>query len=282
MIGSDIFEQLRITPQNITAVHGGDINEAFCITAGTQQFFLKINKSHINTDMLAKEANGLNVLRAHTQLKVPQVLQTGSGAEHQFLLLEWLDKAYPTKDSCYRFGCGLAELHKERQPYFGFEENNYIGSLPQTNTPFDNWPEFYANCRILPLIKELADCGRLHSKDIARAEKFCVAIKNIFPEEKPSLLHGDLWSGNYISTADQGFAIFDPAVYYGHREMDIAMTKLFGGFPVDFYRGYNDTYMLEKGWPERLPYAQLYPLLVHALLFGGHYISNVRTVISGF
>jgi fructosamine-3-kinase len=109
-----------------------------------------------------------------------------------------------------------------------------------------------------------------------------LAIKDIFPEEKPSLLHGDLWSGNYISTSDQGFAIFDPAVYYGHREIDMAMTKLFGGFPEDFYRGYNDVYALEKGWLNRLSYAQLYPLLVHAVLFGGAYISNVRAVISGF
>ncbi|HTG57658.1 MAG TPA: fructosamine kinase family protein, partial [Niabella sp.] len=220
--------------------------------------------------------------RTNTQLKVPNVIQTGTVNNYQFLLLEWLEKGSPTKDSCYRFGCGLAELHKEGQPYFGFEENNYIGSLPQVNTPYDNWPEFYAKCRILPLIKKLADSGHFHSKDIARAERFCVSIKNIFPEEQPSLLHGDLWSGNYISTANQGFAIFDPAVYYGHREMEMAMTRLFGGFPADFYRGYSDVYALEKGWPERLPYAQLYPLLVHAVLFGGSYIGKVRAVISGF
>lgn len=282
MIRSDILEKLRITPKTINAVHGGDINEAFCITTETQQFFLKINKTQANTDMLAKEANGLNKLRAHIQLKVPQVLQTGLVGKHQFLLLEWLDKVPPLKESYYRFGSAIAQLHREHQPYFGFEENNYIANLHQVNTLFNNWPEFYTNCRILPLIKNLADSGRLTSKDIVQAEKFCVAVKNIFPEENPALLHGDLWSGNYISTSEQEFAIFDPAVYYGHREMDMAMTKLFGGFPIEFYRGYNDVYPLEKEWPERLRYAQLYPLLVHAILFGGHYIGNVRAILRDF
>lgn len=278
----DIFEKLQIRPQSITTVHGGDINEAFCITTETQRFFLKINKTQVHTDMLAKEADGLNVLRAHTQLKVPQVLQTGSAHDHQFLLLEWLDKATPLKESYYNFGQGIAQLHKERQPYFGFNENNYIGSLPQINTSFNNWPDFYANCRILPLMKKLVDSGLLTSKDFTQTEKFCTAVKSIFPEEQPALLHGDLWSGNYICTAEHGFAIFDPAVYYGHREMDLAMTKLFGGFPAEFYTGYSNVYPLEKGWPERLPYAQLYPLLVHAVLFGGHYISSVRSVVSVF
>ncbi|MGE9313014.1 fructosamine kinase family protein [Niabella sp. CJ426] len=282
MLSNSILEQLIVTPENISEVHGGDINKAYCIETKTQRFFLKINNAGFYPNMFIREAGGLNILRTHTQLKVPNVIQTGTVNTYQFLLLEWLEKAYPPKGSYYQFGCGLAELHKERQPCFGFEENNYIGSLPQTNTPFDNWPEFYANCRILPLIKKLADFGRLHYKDIAQAERFCLAIKNIFPEEKPSLLHGDLWSGNYISTSDQGFAIFDPAVYYGHREMDMAMTKLFGGFPEDFYSGYNNVYALEKGWLNRLSYAQLYPLLVHAVLFEGHYINDVTAILRHF
>jgi fructosamine-3-kinase len=281
MISPRIFEKLQIAPQSVTPVHGGDINKAFCITTATQQFFLKINKT-ANADMLVKEAKGLNILRAHTRLKVPLVLQTGSEGEYQFLLLEWLHNTYPAQASGYRFGQGVAQLHRHSQPCFGFEENNYIGTLHQVNTLTGNWPDFYAHCRILPLIKKLADSGQLSFKDGTRAETFCSAIKNIFPDEPPSLLHGDLWSGNYISASAHGFAIFDPAVYYGHREMDIAMTKLFGGFPVDFYTGYNDAYPLEKGWPERLPYAQLYPLLVHAVLFGGHYTANVRSILNDF
>lgn len=282
MFISSILEELKIYPKSIKGVHGGDINEAFCITTETQQFFLKVNKASLYPGMFICEASSLAILRAHTPLKVPQVIQTGSNGEYQFLLLEWLDKATTIEYPPYQFGQGVAELHLTSQTCFGFNENNYIGTLPQVNTLTERWCDFYANCRILPLVKMLADNGRFSAADVNSAEKFCRSVENIFPEEKPALLHGDLWKGNYTITADGQIAIFDPATYYGHREMDMAMTRLFGGFADEFYAGYNDLYPLEKGWLKRLPYAQLYPLLVHAVLFGGSYTSQVRSILQVF
>lgn len=282
MVVNSILNKLSINPKSILPLQGGDINKTYAITTSTQKYFLKINTAKLYPAMFIQEANGLHILRNHTSLKVPKVIETGVFNEYQFLLLEWIEKSESNSPVFYQFGEGIAELHLNSQHDYGFKHDNYIGNLPQINTRTPNWPEFYANCRLLPLVKLLRDQRLLSSADVAQANQFCASIKNIFPEEKPALLHGDLWSGNYAMTAGGSTAIFDPAVYYGHREMDIAMTKLFGGFSENFYRGYNDVYALEKGWLERLPYAQLYPLLVHAVLFGGHYIQNVRSVISEF
>ncbi|MGC4235389.1 MAG: fructosamine kinase family protein, partial [Niabella sp.] len=155
------------------------------------------------------------------------------------------------------------------------------GGLQQVNTPCKSWADFYTNHRILPLVKTLADAKIFSAKDIKAAESFCASLDGFFPDEKPALLHGDLWGGNYFTTQNGLTSIFDPAVYYGHREMDIGMTRLFGGFSPEFYAGYNEIYPLKNGWEQRLGYSQLYPLLVHAVLFGGHYVSNVREILYG-
>jgi fructosamine-3-kinase len=130
----------------------------------------------------------------------------------------------------------------------------------------------------MPLAKQIFDTG---SREMKNAELLCGKLNQLFPREHPSLLHGDLWSGNFMCSA-KGPAIFDPAVYCGHREMDLGMTKLFGGFDNEFYEAYNHTYPLEKDWQKRVPLAQLYPLLVHAILFGGGYASNAANIIRSF
>jgi fructosamine-3-kinase len=173
-------------------------------------------------------------------------------------------------------------MHKQPQEYFGSNEDNYIGSLEQDNDPHDEWHSFYTECRIRPLVKKLFDAGDFSATDIRDADIFCHKLKTIFPGEPPSFLHGDLWAGNYMITSSGYASIFDPAVYCGHREMDIGMTKLFGGFDQRFYEAYNEIYPLEKEWEKRLPITQLYPLLVHAVLFDGHYISEVKHVFSTF
>ncbi|WP_114791387.1 fructosamine kinase family protein [Niabella yanshanensis] len=282
MVANNILNKLSITPKSIIQLNGGDINKAYAVTTATQRYFLKINTALLYPAMFIREANGLHILKNHSQLKVPEVIETGVLNDYQFLLLEWIEEDKATIPLLYQFGEKIAEMHLNSQPDYGLKDDNYIGSLPQINTLTSNWPEFYANCRLLPLVKLLRDKHLLSSGDVAKANQFCASIKNIFPEEKPALLHGDLWSGNYLRTASGSIAIFDPAVYYGHREMDIAMTKLFGGFPDEFYIGYNDRYPLEKGWHNRLAYAQLYPLLAHAVLFEQPYINRVRTILHRF
>lgn len=232
--------------------------------------------------MFKKEAAGLDLLRKFSSLIIPQVITAGNCNDQQYLLMEWLDKGIPQKDMPEKFGQALAQMHKQPQQYFGFTEDNYIGSLKQINTRHNEWYSFYADCRILPLVKMLLDNGSFTSEDLSNAESFCRELKNIFPVEPASLLHGDLWSGNFLIHSSGHAAIFDPAVYCGHREMDIGMTKLFGGFDQRFYTAYNEVYPLAKGWEQRHELTQLYPLLVHAVLFGGHYVSQTRGIIARF
>ena len=232
--------------------------------------------------MFEKEANGLEQLREACRFIIPQVIKHGSCDDQQYLLLEWLEKGTPAKDMWENFGAGLATMHRQAQPYFGNNEDNYIGSLEQINTRSLEWHSFYTECRIMPLVKKLVDAGTYSLTDMQAAGTFCNQLKDLFPPESPALLHGDLWAGNYLITSSGDPAIYDPAVYFGHREMDLGMSKLFGGFDRGFYDSYNATYPLEKNWQERLPFTQLYPLLVHAILFGGHYVAATRNIFSSF
>lgn len=282
MNAEKIFESLGIKADSIEPVHGGDISQAYCVYSGKGKYFLKTHDTEPFPNLFATEANGLKALKRSCKVTVPHVVGHGHAGSLQYLALEWLEKNEPQPDFHSRFGANIALMHRVTQDRFGFREDNYIGSLTQTNTLFDNWQEFFSHCRILPLIKELSDRYLLSENDVASTERFCKRIDEIFPIEPPALLHGDLWNGNYSIAADGQACIFDPAVYYGHREMDIGMTKLFGGFHNDFYTAYDEVYPLEKGWQRRLAYAQLYPLLVHAILFGGYYIGQVKEILSVF
>jgi fructosamine-3-kinase len=239
--------------------------------------------------MFPKEANGLQALSqklsalpGSTALQVPKTIKYGTVQQQQYLLLEWLEPGKPANGFWESFGTALALLHQQPQPYYGWECDNYIGSLIQFNAKQDSWPLFYRECRIMPLVKSLVDAGIFTSQDFTTAELFCRRTSELFPTEPPAMLHGDLWSGNFMTLADGNPAIYDPAVYYGHREMDLGMTKLFGGFDQRFYDAYHQVYPLQKDWLKRLPLTQLYPLLVHAVLFGGHYVMNARAIMQQF
>ncbi len=258
-------------------VAGGDINEAYSLYSNTNKYFLKLNDAQAFPSMFIMEANGLDALRANSNIIVPGVMAKGVAGGRQWLLLQWLEKGAITKNAMEEFGAALAAMHQQPQAHFGWTSNNYIGSLPQINTPHEAWHSFFTLCRIMPVVKILFDAGSFSITDVTAAESFCTHA--LLPEEPASLLHGDLWSGNYMIDASGHAAIFDPAVYYGHREMDLGMTKLFGGFNESFYAAYHEVYPLQPGWQQRLYITQLYPLLVHAVLFGGHYIQSVREII---
>lgn len=228
--------------------------------------------------MLEKEARGMQSLTKSAFLKIPAVISCGVKSEDQFLILEWLESVRATAGAWETFGRGLAELHRQTNHSFGWEEDNYIGSLEQRNTMCSIWAEFYSQNRILPLVKSLYKTGAFILKDVQHAEGLCNELTGIFPSEPPALVHGDLWSGNYLMSTS-GPAIFDPAVYYGHREMDIGMSMLFGGFDGRFYESYDEAYPLERDWKKRVAITQLYPLLVHAVLFGGGYIERCREIL---
>ena len=278
----NIFDDCGLNVQHYEQVNGGDINIAYSLFTSTGKYFLKVNDEYKYPDMFIKEANGLDLLRKKSTLIIPRVIKASACNGKQYLLMEWLEKGTGQKNMWENFGAGLAMMHKQPQQFFGLNEDNYIGSLLQSNTPDNEWYSFYTECRVMPLVKKLFDAGDFSTRDINDAGSFCNNLKNIFPAESSALLHGDLWAGNYLITSSGDAAIFDPAVYFGHREMDIGMTKLFSGFDRQFYNSYNEIHPLEKDWEKRLPITQLYPLLVHAVLFGGHYIAATKNIFRTF
>ncbi|WP_262915201.1 fructosamine kinase family protein [Niabella ginsengisoli] len=159
-----LFKQLNLDVSHVEKVHGGDINETYCLHTTKAKFFLKINIAKQYPDMFLKEANGLETLRQHTQFPIPKVLDHGTINNLQYLLLEWVDKGIPSTDTQFKLGAGIAKMHQVSQDYFGFEEDNYIGSLLQTNSPKEDWAAFYTHCRILPLVKLLRDANTFSKK----------------------------------------------------------------------------------------------------------------------
>jgi fructosamine-3-kinase len=215
-------------------------------------------------------------------MTIPDVLLCEETGDYSFLLLNFLESIEPLKDFWQIFGFQMASLHRKSSTEFGLDHDNYIGSLNQSNRRHRSWIEFMIIERIQPQIKMAMDSKRFGSRDIRQIDSLCKKLPDIIPEELPALLHGDLWSGNFMTGVDGLPVIFDPAVYYGHRETDIGMTKLFGGFSPQFYEAYNDSFPMEKGWENRIAINQLYPLLVHVNLFGGGYVEEVRKITGKF
>lgn len=278
----DIVDDCSISIKHYHPVQGGDINKAYCLYGQAEKYFLKINNAAAYPGMFRHEAKGLEALRQSCTLAIPAVIKYGTVGNMQYLLLQWIESGKPDNSFWEDFGKGLAMLHQPKQSFFGWDEDNYIGSLKQLNSKHESWQGFYTECRIMPLVKQLFDAGAFNKEDVEKAAMLCNKLDKLFPEEPPALLHGDLWSGNFMIAENGSACVYDPAVYYGHREMDIGMSKLFGGFDLKFYNAYNEQYPLEKGWQQRLELTQLYPLLVHAVLFGGHYVFSAKSVIEKF
>ena len=257
------------------AVYGGDINSCFVLETNKGNFFIKVNASIFGLDMFEKEARGLIRLADTGTIKVPRPLFDGKFNQQIFLVIEYIQPGQMSNHFWENFGKNLSQLHRETQDQFGLGYNNYIGKLVQPNQQHNSWADFYATERILPLARKAHEKGMIAGEHLTAAEQVCNKLHNIFPEEKPSQLHGDLWNGNFIADGGGHAAIFDPAIYFGNREMDIAMSLLFGGFDPIFYEAYEHHFPLQPGWRQRVALCQLYPLLVHLLLFGGTYRERV-------
>ena len=269
-------------PQLLRALSGGDINEVSLFTADDKLWVVKKNDLHGLPQMLAKEARSLEYLNTHSPVKYPSVLKQFESEKHQYLIMEYVEPSDSSPEAQSNLGKGLARQHCISNDSYGWPESNYIGSLIQRNEKSKNWAQFYAEQRLLPLIERAFNHQLVNVKMIGKMEAYCSRLDQLFPREKPALLHGDLWGGNYFITKDEQPFLYDPAVYFGHREMDIAMTRLFGGFSQLFYDAYQAEYSLEKGWEKRIPHAQLYPNLVHLNLFGVAYLSPISEVIDSF
>lgn len=272
----------QISIDSFKTVPGGDINEAYQVQTTIGSFFIKVNDAKKYPDMFELEAKGLEVLAKSKAIKIPEVIETGQLNHDAFLLLEWIEQGSLSYSFWENFGQQLANLHQTTSDQFGWDKDNYIGSLAQYNSWKKDWSEFFILNRLEPQLKLAIEKGVMNRPHSNAFERLFHKIDMLFPNERPALLHGDLWSGNFMVDIDGEPVIMDPAVYFGHREMDLAMTKLFGGFDEPFYHSYNVTFPLEKDWEERILLCSLYPLLVHVNLFGAGYLSQIESVLKRF
>ena len=260
------------------SVPGGCINTGYKITDGTRRYFVKLNQAS-QVAMFEAEALGLKQMRETQTIRVPQPLCYGTAKNSCYIVLEWLELGGRGNDKSWeQMGQKIAALHRyQGKSEFGWDINNTIGSTPQINTWVGDWVEFWVKHRIgyqLKLAKHRG--GSFHQGD---------RLLKVIPEllagyqPQPSLVHGDLWGGNAGVTVDGEPVIFDPATYWGDREVDLAMTELFGSFPSAFYRGYNQTWPLDDGYKQRKTLYNLYHILNHFNIFGGGYGSQAERMI---
>lgn len=265
---------------SISVVSGGSVNQTFCIGIQKQFYFLKINNRLAFPKMFDFEKDGLELLRLNSTCTIPNIFTVEHTKNYSFILMEYIESvANKSKSFWESFGRAIANLHQNSAKQFGFSNDNYIGSIKQINTKVERWSDFYFEQRLWYQAKLAYDRERLNATDLKSIEKLQDHLNEVFPIEKPALLHGDLWSGNFLCTTTQKPVLIDPAVYYGHREMDIAMTHLFGGFNKLFYDAYQEFFPLETGWESRIEVCNLYPLLVHVNLFGEAYANRLRSVM---
>jgi fructosamine-3-kinase len=259
------------------SVGGGCINQAARIRYGDTTYFVKLNSAS-GHDMFAAEAQGLQELRRCDALKIPAPVCYGSDSQSAWLVMENLELG--GRGNAGALGEGLASLHRITRDEYGWDRDNTIGSTPQENAWMDDWIEFWRERR-LRFQLELAGRKGAGNALTSRGETLLDEFPALFGDYSPaaSLLHGDLWSGNFAYTLQGEPAIFDPAVYYGDREADLAMTELFGGFGGDFYTAYNNAWPLDPGYKVRKTLYNLYHILNHYNLFGGGYAAQAQGMI---
>ncbi|MEE8379340.1 MAG: fructosamine kinase family protein [Gammaproteobacteria bacterium] len=268
-------------------VGGGCISTAYSVKTDSRRVFVKINSAP-KLAMFEAESEGLMELAKSRSIRVPEPLCYGIAGSESYLVMEHLKLGSPTNSrssSAKQLGQNLAALHqvtqtKNGEAHYGWFRSNTIGSTPQINDGEDDWATFWAKQR-LGYQLALARHKGANKPVLAQGEKLCENLNEFFVSYTPeaSLLHGDLWSGNFAYDQAGQPVIFDPAVYYGDRETDLAMTELFGGFPADFYAAYNESYPLDEGYPTRKTLYNLYHILNHYNLFGGGYLSQASSMI---
>lgn len=287
MLPNEIREAVKSIPGFgnsglFSPIGGGCINNGGKFVAGTNAVFLKWNDRKKYPGMFAKEKEGLNLLTGKSDLKIPGVIAEGETARFQYLVLEFVEPGAKTHDFWSALGRSLALLHRTPAMQFGLDHDNYIGSLRQSNRFHSSWTDFFWEERLAPQLKLATDSGIVDRSSSQKFGKLSGKLHQLFPEEKPALLHGDLWSGNLLVDRAGTPALIDPAVYYGHREAELAFTTLFGGFDEGFYSEYENEFPLQPGFENRKDVYNLYPLLIHTNLFGGGYFHQALQIAARF
>ncbi len=271
-------EPFRVLEQE--PVGGGCINEAFRLRGGAQSFLVKLNRAD-RLPMFEAEAAGLEAIRRSGTLRAPRPVASGVQGASAWLVLEFIDLARPRAAAATALGRGLAALHRTQAPSFGWERDNTIGATPQPNAWTADWVEFLRRHR-LGFQLELAQKNGLAAQVVVRGRRLLDGLPAFFHDYRPgpSLLHGDLWGGNWAADREGRPVIFDPAVYFGDREADLAMTELFGRFDEAFYRAYREAWPPDPGYRVRRDLYNVYHLLNHYNLFGAGYAAQVDGVIA--
>jgi fructosamine-3-kinase len=265
---------------DVTAIGGGNISQAYRVPSDEGPLFLKLGRSD-SYEQFAAEVDGLEALEECGALRTPEILCHGKAGTIAYLFLEWLDLGRSSAAAETSLGRSLAQQHRATAKSFGWSRNNFIGSTYQSNELDDDWTTFWRDRR-LRFQLDLAVRNGLPAAYRQAGAKVLAGLEIFFGDREiaPSLLHGDLWSGNWGSLAADVPCIFDPAVYRGDRETDLAMTRLFGGFGRAFYDAYMAAWPLRSGWEERIDLYNLYHLLNHFNLFGGGYLPQIRGTLT--
>lgn len=264
--------------KHASSTGGGCINQSLVLESDESRWFLKFNSADL-LDMFEAEADGLAAL-AEGPIRVPRPLCSGISGQRAWLVLEYLPMGHGRGESAAEAGRQLARLHAMTVESFGWSRDNYIGATPQFNDWHSSWPEFWRTQRLEPQLEMLKAKG-MGGAWLRDADRLIERLPELLGHQpKASLLHGDLWSGNLAYGEGGEPLIYDPAVYYGDRETDLAMTELFGGFGQEFYRSYEEVWPLDPGYPRRKRLYNLYHILNHANLFGGGYLGQAQRIIS--
>jgi fructosamine-3-kinase len=279
-LAPQIEAELEETILQTTALGGGCVSPAARLqTTAGRVYFLKWAVDHQRGQMFQEEARSLRAIADTKVIRVPAVIAVSS----RWLVLEWLPPFSAHTAEWKQLGVSLAQMHRVQHQQNGWPAHNYIGPLPQSNEWSSSWPDFWRDHRLLPQLHLALAAGRLNANDERDFQNLFAQLDGVLEagqREGPSLLHGDLWSGNVLGTSSS-IAIVDPASYYGHREVDLAMAELFGGFPESFWQAYAQEWRLEQaGIQRRRAVYQLYYLLVHINLFGASYVSGTRAALS--
>ncbi len=272
-----------IRSTQVESVSGGDINDSYKVTTDQDvDYFVKVNRPDQSKNIIITEAHGIEMMKSAGVTMLPAEVRCIENAQDALLIMPFYATADNPSDRKWNsFFRELALMHQFTREDFGGEDN-YIGLLPQINTRRNNWVPFYRENRLRPQLELAYEKGYFTSSEVKTWDHLFTNLPQFMPIERPSLLHGDLWSGNIISTPE-GILLIDPCPYYGHREMDFGMMELFSGFPIrQHLAAYEEVYPLTEGLFERIELYQLYYLLVHLNLFGTAYLPGVQRIIKKF
>jgi fructosamine-3-kinase len=269
----------EIQVSSISSISGGCIHNAQKISTNKGLYFVKLNRD-TDVHMFETEYAGLELLAEANELDVPKPLAFGIYSGQAYLILEFIESQHRKNDFWIDFGRSLANLHlKHKNDQYGLNHNNYIGRLDQFNDFHKDWITFFIDQRLEVQLKMAFNNSYIDEAYLERFGRFYKQLPGLLPVEPPSLLHGDLWSGNFMIGANGQPVIIDPAIYYGNREIELSFTQMFGGFDRLFYDSYFESFPLAPGFDDRVEIYNIYPHLVHVNLFGASYLGGVTSVL---